>query len=190
MTTPPPPGPSALPQHRPTRRTVARGAAWSVPVVVVGAAAPVAAASPCPPWHYVLAWADPGTTTYDRDSATSATATVTSLDAGAPAVTVTLSAVATEPSKLDVRFDNLEVNGTPVGGTTEYGLVVRQVEPRAADGSPPGPGARQELTFAFDQSVSNLSFTVTDIDSSLAGTNFMPDAYPLLHSRRREGKRR
>lgn len=48
-----PSGPLSDPSRdpaRPTRRTVARGAAWSMPVIAVGAAAPVMAASPtaCP----------------------------------------------------------------------------------------------------------------------------------------------
>lgn len=46
------------PQHRPSRRSVARGAAWLAPAVVVGAPAPLLAASPSPvlqsssEWHW------------------------------------------------------------------------------------------------------------------------------------------
>jgi hypothetical protein len=43
--------------RRPSRRTIAAGAAWAVPVVVVGAAAPFAAASPNNPPTFEL---DPG----------------------------------------------------------------------------------------------------------------------------------
>lgn len=39
-------------QQRVPRRTVATGAAWAVPVIAVGAAAPIATASPPPPPQY------------------------------------------------------------------------------------------------------------------------------------------
>lgn len=44
----PAPLPSTPESGRPSRRAIARGAAWSVPIIAVGAAAPAMAASGCP----------------------------------------------------------------------------------------------------------------------------------------------
>jgi hypothetical protein len=43
------------------RRTVVRGAAWTVPVVVVATQAPAFAASPCAPVPFPAGWSTPGT---------------------------------------------------------------------------------------------------------------------------------
>ena len=68
-----------------TRRTLVRGAAWSVPVVAVAATAPAFAASPCSDrYSYLLNW---GATPYTRANARNGSATVASADSTAVTVT-------------------------------------------------------------------------------------------------------
>ena len=127
MTSPlPPPSRTTLP-GRPTRRAVAGGLAWSVPVVAVGAAAPHAAAS-CAPFAYTLQWGGSATTTYTRVDSFSASATVISPDAGAPPVTVSIAAAGSVP-EVQPRFDNLTVVAPPVAPPDQAaGLTRREVE--------------------------------------------------------------
>ena len=175
MLTPQPADPSTVPRHLPTRRTLARGAAWAVPVLAVGSAAPAFAAS-CAPWRYTLDWGGSATSTYTRVSNVSASATVTSTDVGAPLVNVFVSATVPVGEPVQPRFDNLEVSAGPIGGTGDVGLLLRQVQ-ASTGGNPPGPDAAMAVTFAFDHTVTDLAFTVTDIDSSSTASRFVDQVH-------------
>ena len=69
-------------QLRPTRRTLVRGAAWSVPVVSIAAAAPAFAAS-CDTQPYLLDW---GVTSFSPGPLDGATRVATASWAARPAV--------------------------------------------------------------------------------------------------------
>lgn len=187
MTTPPPPGPSALPQHRPTRRTVARGAAWSVPVVVVGAAAPVAAASPCPPVEYTIDWLDTGSATYTRTTKYESFALVLPPSPSDPTVRVDFSAALT--GEMELTDLNLTVSGAGVGGLSpaQRGLVLSQRLTTAAGATPPQRAARQQLTVSFSDAttsapltVTGVTFTITDIDSATVVPNDFIDRVEVV----------
>lgn len=185
MTTSLPPAFSPSPGYRPTRRTLARGAAWAVPVLAVGAAAPASAASPCDPIPYELAWRDSSTTAYTQFSQTSGVVTVSS-PSGGPVVGVSISASVSAPT-LQLRPENLSMSTSTLAGLGQYGLILAQRLLAPANAVPPGRSARQSITFAFDRPVSSLSFTVTDIDSDKAGDNFVdavevtPDPDSVTH---------
>jgi hypothetical protein len=156
---------------RPTRRAVVHGAAWSVPVVAVAAAAPAFAASPCvTDYNYRLVW---GTTRYERYSHTSGKAFVPVLEgAGASDVEVTLSStwVRDGNGNANDRRDpaaNLSVSSQNVGGTGGRGLYLRHESPVSDARS-----RRQELTLTFSRPVTGLNFTITDIDSERAYNYF------------------
>ncbi|MBM6404994.1 hypothetical protein JQN72_12150 [Phycicoccus sp. CSK15P-2] len=153
---------------RPSRRTVATGLAWAVPVVGIGAAAPKASASPCPPDSYVMSWGG-SSTTYTRNSSTSATAVTDPDGAGwMPPVTLSIASV------LDGRMatgnesgsqnQNLRISSGTVGGTSSRGLQLEQTVTGTRN-SVPGRSARQTVTFSFSRPVTGLSFTMTDIDA-------------------------
>lgn len=159
---------------RPTRRSVAAGLAWAVPVIAVGAAAPKAAASPCAPQAYLLDWG--GTrTTYTRNSATSGTAAVDPDGAGPIApVTMSIASVFTGPMQAGSETganNNIRVSTTGVGGTGQVGLMFHQTLNGSLQATPPQRAARQAITFTFSEPVTGLSFTVTDIDSNQGDFN-------------------
>lgn len=171
---------------RPTRRAVARGAAWSVPVVAAGAAAPYAAASPCPPVSYTLDWLDDGTRTYARASSSQAFALVLPVGGSGPTARVDFGATTT--GEIELTGLNLEISSTGVGGLSpaERGLVLSQRLLTAAGATPPGRDARQDLTIAFTDPVSSspltvtdLRFTVTDVDGSTTSPNNFVDRVEL-----------
>ncbi len=150
---------------RPSRRTVTRAAAWSVPVVAAAATAPAYAAS-CSKVRV----GPNNVTTYNRVSAQQWTATFDYDGTGALLPNV-LTAKATYDSGMAVRNDAGTAAGgandnftvqNPVGGLGTYGLVLAQ----RATGSAGAPGAFGHYTFTFTRPVSNLSFTLTDIDST------------------------
>lgn len=155
-----------------SRRTLVRGAAWTVPVVAVAATAPALAASPCSTTYpYRLNWGTPGSS-FARASARSATALATA--AGAGAVTVTFTSVSTTAANVPDPARNLTVppsTGTatlqdPVitslgGASGEQGMRLHHTTSTA------GSGIRQTLTIGFSRTVTGLSFAITDIDNLL-----------------------
>lgn len=156
-----------------TRRRVVRGSAWAAPAIVVGAAAPRAAASPCPPVSYTIDWSN---SSFVRTSSTNASIRATSQNASAPQITLTVTAEYTGAMKSgsetpgDTSPASLTASGQ-VGGSFTSGLrIVQSVT--TPDYSTPKRAARGTYTFAFTGadgkpvSVSNLAFTVTDIDST------------------------
>lgn len=151
-----------------SRRSVVRGAAWSVPVVAVAATAPAFAASPCDVQAYRLNW---GTSSYTPPPLTGATrvGTATATPSGATGgggLTVTFSSVVFgSTTRAD---DNMTVSTeTNIGnlGTGERGLNLSHTSPITA-----GRDNRQELSIRFNRAVTGLAFTITDIDSNGATT--------------------
>jgi hypothetical protein len=143
-----------------TRRTLMRGAAWSVPVVAVAAQAPAFAASPCDPQTYKIDW---GTTTYTPPSSLTAspntgTATVSG-SAGGSSMSVTFASTLAGGA---TRYDgNLTVpTTTNIGGlgATERGLAVRTGNTALT------ALVNQTITITFGRAISNLSFYIVDLD--------------------------
>lgn len=140
-----------------TRRTVMRGAAWTVPVVAAATTVPAYAAS-CTSYQYRLNW---GVTTYNKINADSGKATVP----GAPGSVPVVVTFGSQMSGTMLReTDNLTVDTgtTDIGnlGNSEVGLLLSHANP-----IPSGRDNRQTLTIGFDRDVTGLSFTITDIDS-------------------------
>jgi hypothetical protein len=130
-----PTGPRALP--RPTRRTVVRSAAWTVPVLATVAAAPAFAASPC------------AAQTIDFTSYTTGTAYTTGATFTAGVVTATLNLSGTT---------NATNNGT-IFATTPSTKELRFYDANASN-------TTQTIKFTFSQAVTNLSVLIVDIDQS------------------------
>lgn len=149
---------------RPSRRTVTRAAAWSVPVVAAAATAPAYAAS-CAKSRVTSA----NITTYNRVSALEWTATFDP-DGTGPLLANVLTAKAVYDTGMSVRNDaaggandNFTISNA-VGGLGVSGLVMGQ---RPTVDTPNAPlTAFGHYTFSFTKAVSNLSFTLTDIDST------------------------
>ena len=152
-----------LTDTRPTRRAVTRAAAWSVPVIATSATVPAYAAS-CTPVRVSGA----NITTYSRTSSIRWTATFDSDGAG-PLPSNVMTVDATYDAGMTVRNDN--AGGTndnftllsPVGGLGVAGLVMAQ---RPLAGSTAPLAAFGHYRFSFTRAVTNLSFTLTDIDSA------------------------
>lgn len=151
---------------RPTRRTLTRAAAWSVPAIAVAAAAPAFAASPCDVRvGEVLDW-DGSRVAFTRTSTTARA--VLDPDATGPVPSLTLDVVATYSGNMKAGDEagsnpnpNLRVT-SPIGGLGVSGLSLWQATTSA---SPRGAADQGTYTFTFSRPVSNLVFTVTDIDS-------------------------
>ena len=121
----------------PSRRTLVRGAAWSVPVVAVAATAPAYAASSCA-----------GQPAIAMNLVTKTGADGTSLSVGSVATGVSVGGY------------NLSTNDPafPLSGWLELENV-----PRAT--AETNPTRYQDVTLTFGKSVSLLEFTVSDLDS-------------------------
>lgn len=153
-----------------SRRTFARTTAWAVPTVAIGAAAPALAASSCPPIAYKFDL----NSSFTRSSNTSATLT-TADPAGAPKpVTMTVTAAYTGNMKsgsetVGEANTNLTIQTGNVGGYSTGALTIAQT----LTGSPSNyqRNALGTYTFSFTSggkplTVTGLSFTITDIDST------------------------
>ncbi len=157
----------------PSRRNVVRTAAWTVPVVAAGTAVPAYAAS-CGntsyPWR--LDWdndqtSDQFTTSYpaapttNQQGVRTATATVTG-PVGTNAMTVTFRSTM---SGTDTRTNNnLRVDAATypnVGATGGTGLLLQHQDITSGRAN-----SYQQVEITFNRSVSNLRFTITDIDSN------------------------
>lgn len=157
--------------HSITRRRVVRGSAWAAPAIVVGAAAPRAAASPCPPVSYTIDWSN---SSFVRTSSTKAIIRATSQNASAPRITLTVTASYTGEMKSGTEFsgDTSLTTLGQVGGSFTSGLKIEQSVTTPYYYPTPKRAALGTYTFAFTGadgnpvSVSNLAFTVTDIDST------------------------
>jgi hypothetical protein len=149
-------------EARPSRRTVVRTAAWSVPVISVATAAPAFAASPCSDtYSYLLDW---GVTPYVAPSATSVNKGVATVPAsagggpGAQSITVTLQ------STFQGTATTYDGNLTVLATTGIGGLVPSQRGVAVRSTTNGGIANTQTVTITFGRAVSNLSFSVVDID--------------------------
>lgn len=156
---------ATLTEVRPTRRTLTRAALWTVPVVAVAATAPAYAAS-CASERVS---SNGSVTTYTRDSAIKWRGTFDADGAG-PKPSNVMTIDATYDSGMVVRndgpngtFDNFTIL-SPVGGLGTSGIVLAQ---RPTADTPTAPlAALGHYKFTFTRAVTNLSFTLTDIDSA------------------------
>lgn len=154
-----------------SRRQVATGAAWSVPVLILGTAAPAAAASPVycsqrsstATTSMATATTGPG---YTRTNSTNGTWRTDDPDGSAALYSPATIAISSTVvgSNLSLGFtaerDNLTTYTT--GGVTGLTINQRPTSPKGTRGYE----NRQDVTFRFDQPVYNLSFTIADISSN------------------------
>ncbi|MCV7635511.1 hypothetical protein SAMN04487849_10246 [Micrococcus luteus] len=187
-----------VPPQSVTRRRVTTGLAWSAPAVAAAVAAPLASASPCRDVSQTVAWNSPQ---YTRGSDTQgvyqAPAPAGAIPESGLRVTVTARYGSNMTSgALDAPNANLVPSNNGVqGGTSQYlafhqrPLVVTTTKGRE---SPNGwdfslasmtSTTRQNNTGAytvtFDRPVTNLTFTLMDIDSAGGGTAD-PDFYDIV----------
>jgi hypothetical protein len=156
----------------PSRRNVVRTAAWTVPVVAATVAAPAFAAS-CGTTSYtwLLDWGNEDTTdsfstaypspTTNGSGVRAGTATITGPTGTTPmTVTFTSTSVGTDTrTNNNLRVD--AANYPNIGGTGGTGLLLQHQNITSGRDN-----SRQEVVIAFGRLVSNLQFSVTDIDSN------------------------
>lgn len=143
-----------MPELAPSRRTLVRGAAWSVPVVAVAATAPAYAASNCA-----------GQPAIAMNLATKTGADGTSLGIASQATGVSLGQYNLSTS--DPAF--------PLSGWLELENV-----PRAT--SETNPTRYQDVTLTFGRSVSLLQFTVSDLDTTSTWSQSYWDRLAIINS--------
>lgn len=144
-----------------SRRTVTRAAAWTVPVISVVAQAPAFAASCAtlvgvglPSWNGTI-------------SSNGRTWSQTYAPPTGQTVTLTISASyssdmapGSETPGGPALFDVV----APVGGTGKPGLGLIQTVTTTSTKPAPGRNARGTYSFSFSRPVTNLAFTLTDVD--------------------------
>jgi hypothetical protein len=129
------------------RRAVARGAAWSIPVVTLAVAAPAMAASGCKLTTGLLSWDLFGSGTNQTGKALATS--------GGTGVTVTVSLSGDTGAA-----NNGEVTSTTTGGLSK---VMRFYDLNN------NSNTSQTVTLTFSQPVQNLSFSLLDVDSASSG---------------------
>ena len=143
-----------------TRRTIVKGAAWSVPVIAAAAGAPIAAASVA-----CTATVSTRTATYARLSATSAVFTWTGLFGSGQDLTLTLTAAPNGATNMTINpTNNLLLDASTQGGEAEPSV---RLSLDTADLRNVGGGERVTFTFALagaPLSVDALSYKIKDID--------------------------
>ncbi len=159
-------------EARPSRRAVTRAAAWTVPVIAVAAAAPAYAASPCDAKDVTMDWGN--TAQYKTPTIDSGTYTIPDPDGAGPGQGLTLTVETTflgSNTKLGNQSGNVNDNllvTTNVGGSSASSLILHQSPKVNADKTtgPSGNANKSVTTFTFSRPVTNLSFTLRDIDST------------------------
>jgi len=153
-------------QHgtRPTRRTVTRAAAWTVPVVAASAAAPAYAAS-CRAITGMSAatWSgriSNGGLDYVQTYTPPAGVVAPSVDMKIAASYTGFIKAGSENSSGPNLYDVFN----PVGNTGKPGLGLIQAVTRRMDRAAPGRNARGAYDFSFTSTVRNVVLTFTDID--------------------------
>lgn len=151
----------------PSRRSVVRTAAWTVPVVAASTAVPAYAASCGSTTHaYTLDWNTVGYTTATSGGTRTGTATVTGPSGADPVVVTFTSTVVGTDTRTN---GNLTVQaGTypNVGNSGGTGLLLQHqgiVAGRA--------NSRQVVGIHFSRAVTGLAFSITDIDANNASGN-------------------
>lgn len=158
----------------PSRRTVVRTTAWTVPVVAASVAAPTYAAS-CGTATYTwrLDWSNDNTTDAFSTSYPAATTSPAGIQTGVATIT---GPVGTTPVKVTFSSqmlgsmtrdgDNFKVSSAlspaanNVGGLNQgAGLNISHQAP-----IPTGRSNRQDISISFDRAVTGLVFTIADVD--------------------------
>ncbi|MBE7324516.1 hypothetical protein IEQ44_07615 [Nocardioides sp. Y6] len=176
---------SASTMPSPTRRTLLAASAWSVPVVALASAAPAYASSGCLTTSYQLNWGEQGAWTYGLTGPATpgnGVGQIVAMPVSAPVagqVFDPLSITFTNTFHGSMqRSGNLTTEGnmivTPgaVGGTGARGLEMwQQMGSTASRTASTVHNDRQTITFDFGRPVTNLSFTITDIDAHQPATS-------------------
>lgn len=141
---------------------MARAAAWTAPAVSIAVAAPAYACSTTTSLSGVIDWDGDGTA-FSRSSAALGTSTL--ITPGAEPLTVTVTAAYVGAARAGDEFggDTQALTVAPnVGGLNVSGLRLLQsvVDPLAS------VQHRGVYTFTFSRPVTDLQFTLTDIDSA------------------------
>ena len=151
---------------RPSRRTVTRAAAWSVPVVAAAATAPAYAASCMPLTDVTFAsWTGAisnGGLTYTQTYTPPGGTATAAVDMKIAAVYTGAMKAGSETAGGPALYDVFN----PVGGLGKPGLGLIQSVTRPRDQNAPGRSARGTYTFSFTKPVSNLRITFTDVDQT------------------------
>lgn len=162
---------TVLDATRTSRRTLVRGAAWTVPVVAVATAAPAFAASPCDPLvNQTIDWDAPATTTWSRTNSNSGTASYDPDGATGEIPSLSMTVAANYSGNMRAGFEfpqgrqnpSLRVT-SPIGGLGVSGLALYQA---TTSTNPQGRNEMGSYTFTFSRPVTNLRLTLTDIDSA------------------------
>lgn len=165
---------ATLDTPRPTRRTVTRAAAWTVPVVAVAATAPAYAASRCSLRSSVVMTSSAVSTAqttqgWARTNETAGSWRTNDPDAGGTTYTNARIAVAcAKQGMLSYGFTAAADNLVPytTGGVT--GITINQRP--SAGATARGYAQRTETTFNFQRLVYGLTFTIADISKQGAAT--------------------
>ena len=139
------------------RRAVARGAAWSVPVLAAAAAAPAYAASACP-------GGTARSVTWENNSATSGGNTTQAGTLTGNTVTVSSSYAGSAGSRATRNMASYSIN------TTRDSFELSNNIPPS--GTANIEGNYQTATFQFTSRVSSLTFAIDDIDQTTGSTAF------------------
>ena len=164
-------GPTLTSRRALIRRAAILGAvAWTAPVLIDSVASPAAAAS-CTTstldWNTITAGT--GGTTTCSGSSTGTTPPCTTTSYTPPAVggvTITFTSTAFTGTTLlssgaNAGQGNLTVRASPNGAVTTRALQLQQL--------PSSTSVGQTLTMSFSRAVTNLTFTVFDIDNLIGG---------------------
>lgn len=162
-------------QSAPNRRTLMRAAAWAAPVAIASVAAPAIAASPtCVSEDVTLNWG------FAQYSATpSLTSSFTTNVTFNPNPPNSLFPSLNSPLRATIvhtyfgQARGSTPNGTistfNVGGIGQVGYYLRQ-QIGATGSTTPSANDYQTIRFTFSESISNLRFSITDIDRAWTST--------------------
>lgn len=134
----------------PTRRTLVRGAAWSMPVIAIASTAPAYAASPCASKTAVLpvTWAATATTTSQTGTTSNGT-------------TVNVTAAYTPSGLTPGSLGASNMTAQSASATRDSFAIVNNT-PALLTGDP--STNFQTVTFSFTRPVFGLTFSIDDID--------------------------
>jgi len=147
-------------QVYPTRRSVVRGAAWAAPVVLAATSAPAVAASTCTTQTFNVDWS-----TWTRKPPT--TATKLSSDSGSMTVrgsaggTLTISAAQTANAAILSGAQDLQGPSSGTLPSNPFSGLSNPLMFQHLAGTTPQTAT---TTFTFSRPVTNLSFSIGDID--------------------------
>lgn len=165
----------------PTRRTLLAASAWTVPAAVLVSAAPAYANSQrpgCLPMSYELNWGQSGAWSYSltgNQTPGNGAGQILATPVAAPAqgqvfdplaITFTNTFAGQMRRAGDFTEGNMIVTPQGVGGTGARGLEMwQQMGSSTSRSANAVQNDRQTITFDFGREVTNLSFTITDIDA-------------------------